>query len=477
MEKGTIERWGAVLGTAGILLTIYCLTLPPSLTWAHHGDDGGDLATAVARDSIPHPPGSPTYLLLGGLFIHLPWGDPAWRLNLMSAVLAMGAAGLTATAAWNLLRRTENEAPASSMFAVTLAAGLCLGLSPLFWSQAIITEVYAPAAFFAALVMALSVGNGPAWALGLSWGLGLGVHPTLIVLAPLVAWATWGEGKGRPLRLATACLLALLGWGMLYGPVLLAHGGAPSPWGDVSSFDGWWALVSGRMYRGYLFALPLADLPRRLLAWAGLLARQFTPVGAALAGLGIAHLWQARRPLALASALAFGAISVYAIGYNTTDSLVYLAPMLPLAALWLGTGFFQVSKWLGRRLRPGAWAILLLPLVQALLFWAQIDLSDDRTAIEWARQALERAPSQAILLTEQDRHTFTLWYAQDVLGDRLDVTVVDVDLWGQEPYRQQMADILEIGTGESTLSLEEVMQQTGRPVIHAVDLAAGEEAP
>jgi hypothetical protein len=231
------------------------------------------------------------------------------------------------------------------------------------------------------------------------------------------------------------------------------------------------------MYRGYLFALPLADWPRRLLAWAGLLARQFTPVGAMLAGLGIARLWQSKRPLALTSALAFGAASVYAIGYNTADSLVYLAPMLPLTALWLGMGFFQVSQWLGRRLHPWIWAILLLPLIQALLFWSQIDLSDERTAIEWAEQVLQRAPSRAILLTEQDGHTFTLWYVQDVLGERPDVTTVDVDLWGQESYQQQMADILKITADETSFSQEELMRQTGRPVVRVVDLATEAGAP
>jgi len=77
-----MTAWGRELGKLGafallpvILLVIYLLTLAPAITWAHHGADGGDLVTAVARGSIPHPPGSPTYLLLGELFLRLPWGD------------------------------------------------------------------------------------------------------------------------------------------------------------------------------------------------------------------------------------------------------------------------------------------------------------------------------------------------------------------------------------------------------------------
>ncbi len=466
------------------LLAIYLLTLAPTITWAHHGDDGGDLVTAVARGSIPHPPGFPAYLLLGGLFIRLPWGDPAWRLNLMSAVLAAGAAGLTA-AAMSLLpcsgisRETggkkqeagnRRQATAESVICnpqSAICAGLSLGLAPLFWSQALITEVYAPAALFTALVAYFALRGGPAWALGLTWGVGMGAHPTLLFLAPLVAWGVWKKpGFSEKTRfLVQAGLLALLGWGAMYGPALLARSCAPSPWGDVSTLAGWWALVSGRLYHGYLFGLPLASWPQRLLAWAGLLARQFTPFGAALAGLGWVHLWREQRAFAVVSALAFGAFNLYAIGYNTADSLVYLVPALPLAALWLGAGLVQATNWLGRQLRWGAWAVLLLPLLQALLFWGQTDLSGDQAAMEWAERVLQRAPSQAVILTAQDGHTFTLWYVHGVLGERPDVVVMDQDLWAQSPYRKMVAGTLGLEAIESGLSPEEAAYRAGRPII------------
>ncbi|MBN1978302.1 MAG: DUF2723 domain-containing protein [Anaerolineae bacterium] len=468
------ERIIGIAGTAAMLI-IYGATAPSSLTWSHYGDDGGDLATAVALGSIPHPPGFPTYLLLGTLFIRLPWGEPAWRLNLMSAALAAGAVGLTMVTVRRLLQRMADNAQPSARIPAALTTGLCLGLAPLFWSQALITEVYATASFFAALVTALSVQEGPPWALGVSWGAGLGAHPTLIFLAPLVAWGAWGKRNGRALRLATVCLLALLGWGALYGPVLLARSGTPSPWGDVSTFAGWWALVSGQLYRGYLFKLPLADWPRRLLAWIGLLARQFTPAGAVLAGLGLVKSWRSQRPLGLALALAFGALGIYAIGYNTTDSLVYLAPMLPPAALWLGIGLAQAADWLNHRLPRAAWVLLLLPLLQALLFWGQMDLSGDRTAIDWAEQTLHQAPPQAVVLSDQDRYTFTLWYVHDVLGSRPDVTVIDVDLWGQKPYHGMMVNTLGLGAGENDLSPEEAVRQAGRPIVRAADLSGTEE--
>jgi hypothetical protein len=99
-------RWPGKLGAFALLLVVYLLTLATTITWAHHRADGGDLVTAVVRGSIPHRPESPTYLLLRESSIHMLWGDPVWRLNVMSAVLAAGVAALTAAAA-NLSRNSQ----------------------------------------------------------------------------------------------------------------------------------------------------------------------------------------------------------------------------------------------------------------------------------------------------------------------------------------------------------------------------------
>ena len=430
-----------------LLAPCYLLTLPATLSWSHHGADGGDLATAVALGRLPHPPGFPTYLLLGRLFLHLPWGDPAWSLNLLSALSAATAAVLVAVAG----------NPESAI--CNLQSAICLALSPLLWSQALITEVYAPAALFSAAVLFLALRRRPAWLLGVIWGLGLGVHPTLLFLAPLVLWgAASGLNHGERTKVSSAvknCAVAILTAipvaAILYGPLLLAFRAAPSPWVRLDSPADWWAYVSGRMYHRYLFALPAVFWPRRLLACLGLLARQFTPVGALLALWGGSLLWLERRSLALVTALSFGLFSLYAIGYNTADSLVYLVPAMPLAALWLGRGMAEAARWLEERRRWASLLLLLLPLALAIWGWREVDLHGDDSAVRWARQTLRAAPPRALLVTSQDAATFTLWYVQDVLGERPDVLVLDRDLWAHEPYRKMIAREAEMPLSEQPI--------------------------
>ena len=82
----------ASLAAFALPLLVYLLTLPPGITWAHHGADAGDLITAACTLGVPHPSGYPAYTLLGWLVCQIPLGNIAWRFNLLSAVGAAGGA-------------------------------------------------------------------------------------------------------------------------------------------------------------------------------------------------------------------------------------------------------------------------------------------------------------------------------------------------------------------------------------------------
>jgi len=78
----------AIFGLA--VFAVYCATAAPGLT----GGDSGELICAAAKLGVAHPPGYPLWTLLGHLFTCLPVGSAAWRLNLLSAMCAAGAAGI-----------------------------------------------------------------------------------------------------------------------------------------------------------------------------------------------------------------------------------------------------------------------------------------------------------------------------------------------------------------------------------------------
>ncbi|HOU12354.1 MAG TPA: DUF2723 domain-containing protein [Anaerolineae bacterium] len=436
-----ILPWAA----GGAALLVYLATLAPSLTWAHWGADGGDFIAAAATERLPHPPGFPLYLTLARVFVLLPLRDPAWRLNLLSAAMVAGTVTLTA-----LTLQRQEKSPW-----IVLAAALALAFAPLLWSQALITEVYTTAAFFAAwandelrvMSCELRVTNRR-WVLaGMVCGLGMAVHPTLMFLVPLWLVDLFIDDDRQSKRMSHlthyvsrftfyvsrftfyvfGILIGLLPYALL--PLL---GRWPQPWGDLRTFAGWWDVVTARLYRGYAFGLPWAEWPARVAAWAALLARQFTPVGGALIVLGGWLGWRERRWEVLGLAAAGGLLSLFAIGYATPDSLVYMLPLLPLAVPLLARGL----RWLVDKGLP-AWATLLLPLILLVGNWQTVTLHRDDEAVMWYNQVLAATPADAVLITTQgDRYTFALWYAQEALGLRPDVLVIDRNLWWQESYRQ-----------------------------------------
>jgi hypothetical protein len=291
----------------------------------------------------------------------------------------------------------------------------------------------------------------------------MGAHPTLILFFPFLIDTRAGPFSfgARVARLLSGVAACLMGWLVMYVGVVLLWPRASSPWGDVSTLSGWWTFVSGELYRGYVFGLPLAQTPARLAALLAVMMQQFTPLGMLGCMIGIAHMWRIRRDLAAASLISFALVMYFTLGYNTTDSFVYLVPALALGALWLAFGLSKVVA----RLPVGLAAlILLLPFAQLVFSYHALDLSGDRAAIEWAGRILRASPPQAIVLTERDEHTFTLWYAQTGLGLRPDVTVLDRDLWAYPPYRRLVEQ--EHGLAD-VAAAEQAAQQTGRPIVWA----------
>jgi hypothetical protein len=241
-------------------------------------------------------------------------------------------------------------------------------------------------------------------------------------------------------------------------------------------------MISGALYRDYVFALPISALGERLAAWA-----QTWGSGLGLTGLGLA-LWGVAGPTGYrrrsgpgfnlqgwraATGLSFVTLNLYALGYHTSDSVVYLMPEFVIGSLWLGVGAAHLFNRIrergnaklnqtlppadttvrptdltsnaaqdtGWRWRPSGLALLMLAIALAPPIWTlarnttALDLSDDRNAEDFGYAVMDEAPVGAVLLTGTDRQTFALWYYQRVEGLRPDVAVVDEGLWGFDWYR------------------------------------------
>ena len=451
IDSPRLERWWPALSVAVAALVVYVATLAPELTFEHNGVDGGDLIAAARTLGIPHPSGYPTYTLLAWLASHLPVGTVAYRANLLSALCASLAAGLTCLSAQIVLSRSRHR------LALSAATGLTLAFSSLLWSQAVIAEVYTLLTLFAALLLWLVLswrqgGNdGRLWLAGLALGLGLGNHLTLIFILPTLLVLLWPERRRwlRATVLIPAIGLFLVGLSVyVYLPLAAARQPAVN-WGDPRTWDRLWWVISGGPYRSYAFGLDLNEIPGRIAAWARLLGDQFGWLGLVLVVVGFWGWWQgvqsqADRTLAVAF-LAWGFLAgLYAFFYASNDSYVYLTPLLvPLALAW-GKGadsLLQVAQRFGVAWRRAALVvILLLPFSSLVMHWQAADLSHDQTAHNYMKQVLDIAAPGALIVVQSDGPTFALWYGLYAERQRPDVAVVSGPLlifpWYREQVRQ-----------------------------------------
>ncbi len=453
------------------LFAIYLFSMAPGFTWAHDGADGGDLITATATGGVPHPSGYPTFILLARLFQFLPIGTIAYRTNLMSAVF-------TALTAWLIydLVVAGPDSPAKDRPLAGLAAGLAYGLSALAWSQATITEVYALHAFFVALMLWLLLGRfsaaankaGLDAAIGLTMGLGLGDHLTFIFLLPaalLVGVVTQiSRKKETRLSLDRLSLGRRLGWmfaGLLvYGLILWrAASGAPVNWGYADNPGNLWWLVSGAFYQHYAFSAPADSMLLRILSVAQLLLTQFGFLGLIV---GLYHLVRnsSLAPRTLVTAWMAVASILFSIGYNTTDSYIYLLPFFLVFAIWIGFGLGDLDALLAQRSRWLSLGLGVLLLVSflglAVVTYPEIDLSGDHHADHFEQAAFAALPPQAIVVAKGDQALFSLWYYTFVLKDRPDIAVLGDGLLSSAWY----IDVLHDTYPALHLTLQDVQSQS-----------------
>jgi tetratricopeptide (TPR) repeat protein len=202
--------WISCLITFAVTLIVYVLTLQPTVGL----EDSGELVVASDYLGVPHPPGYPIWSLCTWFF---QWvfhsvtfhghPNPAWAVNLFSAVAGAAACGtialLISRSGMDLLRSLEKISRilgerTESLFcaAAGIAGGLLLAFGQAMWSQSVIAEVYSLNILFQSLMIVflyrwMSSPADSKWLFltAFTFGLGITNHQTLMFMGLAIAAA------------------------------------------------------------------------------------------------------------------------------------------------------------------------------------------------------------------------------------------------------------------------------------------------
>lgn len=252
--------------------------------------DAGEFAAAAASWGVPHAPGYATWTVLAkALGTALPLGNWAYRTNLLSALCAAAALALLCDA----LRRW------GASRAARVGAVAIIGLAPLWREQSAVAEAFAPLALAGAglLWVVAAAGErllqpGPAAALGLVFGLGLGVHQTVLLVLPALLLAGLGKKGSWAKALACATLGAAAGFAVHLAIPLRAAASPPVDWGHAATPQALWRLLLRRDYGTFALtvdgarAFGPAELGSQLWRFVRASVRAFGPGGFLLAAFG-----------------------------------------------------------------------------------------------------------------------------------------------------------------------------------------------
>jgi len=412
---------------------IYLLTLAPGV----YGFDSAELATGVYSLGIVHPPGYPLYMLLGRLFLLLPFHSVAYKLNLMSATFAT----LTVFFVYKIVFKLY----AKSWIAWITSAFLAFSIY--FWQMSVVAEVYTLHTFLLAceiyiLLQWRDKGDPRLLVLfAFVYGLSMTNHTSGLLFAPGFAWMIFSSPRWKWkidwfwLAMIGSFLFALLLY--LYIPIR-ANSSTPLNYlkeyynVDVTTLSGLLWMISGKAYRFFAFGYSGLDIWRELVGGINLVWRCFMGVGFLLGFLGIIQFLRKNWKLSTALLLIFLGNFIFYINYRVLDKDTMFLPAFLVFSLFVGQGILTLDQLLEKafcdlnkaswqqRFHPLFWTGLVI--LSLALNWQWTDMSQTLGPETYSNTILNSAAEGSTIIASWSP-AVVLEYYQIVEGRRADLHI------------------------------------------------------
>ena len=432
------HEWLHLVAVFVFVLAVYIWSAPRTVVL----EDDGFFILAAYFNGIAHPPGYPLFTFLAHLITQLPLGSVAFRVHMLSALFG----ALACACLWWLVRSLIP----GRIFAYT--ASLAFGFSQVYWSQAIIAEVYTLNVLLFLLLLILAFryanqtneGKGALLvAMGLFYGLALSNHWPLIVLStPMLVLVVWPKWRHLIRRVHIVLICVLLGL-LPYAWMIIRSQMNPeiSFYGAIESWSDFWFVVSRQGYAG-LDDSPSAGWWDKWQFCGFVLkesAKQLGPVGMVLSLVGLLGQWRVwPKSISLALVLGYVCNTFLLIGLLGFDyqllhrNIFRVYPLIAycVMSIWMALGMYLsldwiIRKWgLNARSSVVATGISVVVIVMLLLLNTGMNYrGKDDWAQVYAHAVLKTLERDAVLFTDGDLDLNPLGYFNRIEEIRPDISL------------------------------------------------------
>jgi hypothetical protein len=395
-----MRRAAAAIAVSAVAFGLYHATLLPGFDFG----DTGSFQTVLGAPVVRARDAYPLYFAIGRLFLWATRADPAYALNLASAVQGAVACGLLVLLAEELSGSLLAGAGAAVIFAVSYT----------FWSQAIIAEVYALHIVFVAgtLLLLLRWQRRPSLA-RLSaffavYALGFGNHLSMILLAPAYVVFLLSSAPGgwrsmfAPRVVGLAVVFAVLGAAQYLWSLESIWTDPQPTHGIADALSRFWFDVTKPDWRDTMVMnVPWSMLPDHLRMYWFDLRQQFGPALPIVAAAGF--VWLSRLDLRRGALLllVYLANALFAFSYNVGDTHVFYLPAHMCIAVLVATGVAAFTQLTGD-VRLGAAAAI------AAALYGVARMQQDYPALDRSRDDRPAAIMRNLSAGLQDRRAVLL---------------------------------------------------------------------
>jgi len=432
-------------------LIFYLLTLAPTILW----NDSGELSTAVATLGIAHPTGYPLFILVGKIFILIPIGSVAYRLNLMSAILS----SLTLVTLFLILNKLKKNT------IVSIISVLVLGFSYTFWDQATFAEVYPLHIFlFSLIILSLLTWKEKKkyiflYASIFLFGLSLTNHLLTLLILPAFLYFIFIQSHTRLFGIrinqkilnfkSILLLILFLAIGLLpyiYLPIRSLQNPILD-WGNPENGLNFVRHVTGREFGYKMFHFSM--IPKQIITQAeNFFIKQFIVIFSIIGIIGAYILYKKNFRFFIFLLLIIISFLLYTLSYDIPDIVYYYLPLYLIFTIFIAFGLDFLYNALMRlnflyKLKKTLF-ILFFAIILILLISINYNINSKKGlyfTYDYAKNVQKNLEENSIIITMGDDDLFPLLYYTLIENNSKNITIVHTIFltkpWHTDQLRQR----------------------------------------